>query len=202
MKVRVIGDVHGKVEEYKKLIADVDYSIQLGDMGFKKAYDLLAGVDPLRHVFIPGNHDDYDNLPTNALGNFGKRHLGDSDSTFTFFIARGALSVDKQYRQVGVSYWESEELSYNQAMTCLRLYDRIRPDYVFSHDCPEMVLPLILTNDWKMQPSFTNKVLQQMVEIHRPKHWFFGHHHNTKDISLRGIDFHCLGELEYTDIEV
>ena len=31
--MRFIGDVHGKYGQYKKLIAEVDSSIQVGDMG-------------------------------------------------------------------------------------------------------------------------------------------------------------------------
>ena len=34
MKVRIIGDVHGKYEEYLLLLSAADYSVQIGDMGF------------------------------------------------------------------------------------------------------------------------------------------------------------------------
>ena len=33
--VRLIGDVHSRFKEYKKLIKDCEYSIQLGDFGFE-----------------------------------------------------------------------------------------------------------------------------------------------------------------------
>ena len=41
--VRIIGDVHGKIGPYTHLIKDVEYSIQVGDLGFDAEYDLLTG---------------------------------------------------------------------------------------------------------------------------------------------------------------
>ena len=33
MKLRVIGDVHGKIAEYLAICSECDRSVQLGDMG-------------------------------------------------------------------------------------------------------------------------------------------------------------------------
>ena len=41
--IRIIGDVHGKIGPYTHLIKDVEYSVQVGDLGFDAEYDLLTG---------------------------------------------------------------------------------------------------------------------------------------------------------------
>ena len=201
MKVRIIGDVHGKYDEYLQLIEDVDYSVQLGDMGF--SYTHMRNLNPLQHSFIPGNHDNYDRLPTHCHGNFGMRHKGDGayGNVFKFFIARGAYSVDKEYRVEGKSWWRKEEMNYDQANRCLNQFARDRPDVVLSHDCPETIAPFFLTNDYKLIPSFTSKLLEEMFQLHQPKKWIFGHHHNSKTLEAKGTKFICLDELEYIDYE-
>jgi hypothetical protein len=78
----IIGDVHGQIEAddlytrgarpYVDLIAEVLYSIQIGDMGDAESYaQLIAKVDPSRHGFIPGNHEAYGRFPPHRLGDFG-----------------------------------------------------------------------------------------------------------------------------------
>ena len=51
----IIGDVHGKINEYLQLIKNRKHSIQLGDFG-------VGFVDipelPINHRFIRGNHDN------------------------------------------------------------------------------------------------------------------------------------------------
>jgi hypothetical protein len=80
--LRVIGDVHAQTDEenlasrhgrpYLELIAGVEYSVQLGDMGDTETYDqLVREVDAGRHRFFPGNHETYDRLPPHSLGDFG-----------------------------------------------------------------------------------------------------------------------------------
>lgn len=55
--LRIVGDVHQHYKMYESAVKDVPYSIQLGDMGMN--YAGFPKLDPSRHVFIGGNHDDY-----------------------------------------------------------------------------------------------------------------------------------------------
>lgn len=55
---RLIGDVHGNLESYLKVAQESPVSFQVGDLGFN--YDPLAILDHTKHVFIGGNHDNYD----------------------------------------------------------------------------------------------------------------------------------------------
>lgn len=55
--LRVVGDVHGHFQFYEKTVKDIPCSIQIGDMGLD--YAGFPKLDPSRHVFIGGNHEDY-----------------------------------------------------------------------------------------------------------------------------------------------
>ena len=121
--IRVIGDVHGHLGAYRDIVKHCGYSVQLGDMGFRSHYKILrfAAVDPSRHVFIPGNHDDYHHLPPHALGPFGVSTLGGT----AFFWVRGAESTDKHHRIHGESWWPDEELSIPLGLRALDCYSKV-----------------------------------------------------------------------------
>ena len=55
MKIRIIGDVHGKFHAYLGRIKDAEYSIQLGDFGMAKHWYSLVKhkVDSERHKIVP-----------------------------------------------------------------------------------------------------------------------------------------------------
>jgi len=48
----------------------------------------------------------------------------------------------------------------------------------------------------------TGQALQSMWEYHQPEMWFFGHWHETRDLTLNGTKFQCLGEMDYVDVEI
>jgi predicted phosphodiesterase len=207
MKLRIIGDVHGHIENYVYLINSLkkcDMSVQLGDMGFKDSYEQLQkahdfyNIPKGKHRFIGGNHDDYDHRPDQMYSDFGALDLNGKNC---FFI-RGAESVDNHHRKEGVSWWAAEQLTYKQSMAAIDLYASIKPDIMFTHDCPTALLMFYLTNPMKGEGNSTNELLQQCFDIHKPKFWYFGHHHNTKVVEYKGTIFHCLDELSYIDLEI
>lgn len=57
----IIGDVHGKFEDHRRICKHFDYTLQVGDMGFN--YLPLNHLDPNHHRFIGGNHDAYHLTP-------------------------------------------------------------------------------------------------------------------------------------------
>lgn len=199
MHIRLIGDVHGLIPLYARLIEDVACSIQLGDMGFSHSYQQLAdhAIDPTHHRFVPGNHDEYPHLPSHALGDYGSATL----AGFGFFYVRGALSVDRMWRTEGSTWWPEEELTAEQGSAALEAYRESLPNIVLSHDCPTSVLPLFLTNPAKMDPSRTGDMLQRLLDEHRPRLWVFGHHHRTRQREVAGTQFACLGELDCMDYD-
>lgn len=195
VKIRIIGDAHNKMVDLHKIINDavvgIDQVLCVGDVGFDYTY-LKQNINPEYFRFIPGNHDNYDNLPKHSLGDFGVWN--------DIFFIRGACSIDKEYRIQGVSWWSEEELDVNQSNECLELYSETKPQIVISHDAPEQVVDFLFDT----LPGFsmtTKKLLQACFEVHQPKYWFFGHHHKSIGAKIHGTWFQCLDELEYVDID-
>jgi len=112
-RITLIGDVHGRIDEYLKLIQDCENSIQLGDMGFD--YSRILDIDANRHRFLPGNHEQYArlfqlackgwNVPFGAAGKEGLNpngvpcgHGSAQLADIELFYIRGGYSIDKNMR--------------------------------------------------------------------------------------------------------
>jgi len=194
--ITLIGDVHGKYKRYHEIIREKDrheYTIQLGDFGFD--YSTLKNVDPKNHVFIGGNHDNYDKVDSvpHYLGNYG--YVNDFNGV-SFFFYRGAWSIDKIYRTIGIDWWEQEENNIETFMQAREFYRSIKPDIVLTHDCPESVVPHLLKPGSRVYQNNTGWALQELFNIHQPKIWRYGHHHKSWRMTINGTDFRCLNELE------
>lgn len=184
----LIGDVHGKTKQYHAIIQELDEdSIQLGDLGFAEEHLwFLKNVDYSRHKHLGGNHDDpsYCRYMPHTLGDYGMYK--------DMFFVRGAYSIDKQYRTFGMDWWPEEELSIAEGNEALELYTQIKPSIVLSHDAPHD----IRYHFWGIEnKSYTSSLLQEMLDIHRPNLWVFGHHHERKDETILGTRFVCIEEL-------
>ena len=194
--VTLIGDLHGKYKRYHEIIREKDrhpHTIQLGDFGFD--YRTLDNVDPKNHVFVGGNHDNYDKI--NSVPNY----LGDYGYTvgfhgIDFFFYRGAYSVDRQDRTIGIDWWEQEQLKIEDFMKARELYRDIKPDIMLTHDCPESLYSYILPAGSHPYQNITSWALQELFNIHQPKIWRFGHFHHSWQMTINGTDFRCLDELE------
>ena len=225
--VRFVGDVHGKLHKYLNRVSAVPYSVQLGDVGFKREYDFLRETDlnPNCHKILAGNHDDYQeengyfvNQTSHFLGDFGIHAFPDFCE---IFFVRGGRSIDASTRKEGIDWFRQEELSYNKGMEALEFYKKIKPEFVISHECPEEVIHLLQQvrelkakrrkkgpyfygiktwNGLPILPSLTAILLQGMFEFHQPKIWLFGHHHQSFNKVHNGTRFICLNELQYMDI--
>jgi predicted phosphodiesterase len=196
---RLIGDCHGKYEQYLSLAQEAEYSLQLGDLGFD--YSCLKQVDPAKHRCLAGNHDNYDNMQTKHwLGDYG---IYEVPNIGNIFFIRGGRSIDRGYRKPGIDWWEDEELSYQKMQEALTLYTEVKPDFVVSHECPGSIIDLAFgAKTWDgefLKPSMTAKLLDAMWQGHSPKIWFFGHHHKEWSDNMRGTQFHCLPELGVFD---
>lgn len=177
----VIGDVHGDFDSYFGIINQHKESIQIGDFGLQ--YPEI----PSGHKFFMGNHDNYSVNHPNCLGDFGAyKHV--------FFI-RGAKTIDPQGRIFGVDLFPNEELNWYQASKMLNLYLSLKPDIVLSHDCPTSVKKYRYPH---FEANYTNNLLQIALDIHRPKRWIFGHHHENFTYTAEGTTFQCLAPLSYT----
>ncbi len=209
----VIGDVHGKLNQYFDMIEYCNHSVQVGDMGYR--YELIRGA-PHTHIWFPGNHDNYNLYKSepNCIGDYGTYTL----NGIKFFFIRGAFSIDKLDRiklesKWGKTWFEEEQLSQRELGDMIELYEKEKPDFVLSHDCPSFIAKLVgkaqvLINYGFNPDTFktaTQCALDLCFQIHKPKLWIFGHYHNAFDFTS-DTRFMCLPELAaatvYEDLTV
>ena len=225
--LRVVGDVHGnidtihsrKVLNYRQIIENAPYSVQLGDMGFN--YSGLDGVDYKRHAMIMGNHDNYDNPPINSLGDYGMAYMGHQceelwgpvvEAPWQFYFVRGEWSIDIHMRQDAMlkgapkCWWHEEELTARQMEMCLNEYKTWKPEVVMSHGCPAFISELVGSPGvWHFfghrEPRISNTqyLLQYMWDAHKPDLWLFGHYHRNWIYEEEGTTFMCIDELDFVD---
>ena len=200
MAITVIGDVHGKYERYYRIIRQSDrypYTVQLGDFGFK--YDILKNLDPNYHKVLGGNHENYSVIKDfpHYLGDFGAAKVNDVE----FFYYRGAHSIDKQYRTIGIDWWEEEENKIETFMQARELYRTTKPSIVLTHDCPEFMVPQYIGIHQRVYQNITSWALGELFNIHQPKLWCHGHYHLSKTTQYGDTTFVCLDELELMNIE-
>lgn len=212
--ITVIGDVHGLLTPYFKIVEKCDYSIQVGDFGFANEWTRLhySNLDSNRHKIVPGNHDDYDVCQESpyCLKDFGVTVLNGVE----IFHIRGGISIDRTYRDGEringgkTTYWHEEELNFDQMLECLSLYQLAKPDIVISH-APPAVLISILHEDQRILKRFgfkenfienTSRLGNQLLAIHKPKKWIFGHHHVSYRDTIDGVEYIGLDELETAQI--
>lgn len=201
--IRIIGDCHGHIDSYLKVIKDAPFSIQLGDMGIG-FYDVnLPTEQSENHKFIRGNHDNPDECRKHPayLGEFG---AFEKEGVKYFFVS-GAWSIDYAHRVPGISWWAEEELSHDQLEEATKLYEKTKPDVVLTHDAPISAAKLVVERfspfyiigvDGKHKgdylPQRTNEALEVMWRLHQPKLWIFGHHHNNWNALLELKDGEAL----------
>lgn len=202
-----IGDIHGEfgqlkqiLQKYKKYTCNL---IQVGDFGLgfpkqEKHHGIWIPVEgkdapdfnlPENLKFIAGNHDDHQECLKypNYLGRFG------FNEEFQIFYVSGGFSIDKEKRIQGRDWWEYEELSISEFNECINLYEKLKPDYVISHECPASIRNELWKNAggaWG-EHSRTAQALQAMLEIHCPYYWGFGHHHKIWSKVINGTKFTC-----------
>jgi hypothetical protein len=156
---------------------------------------------PDNHKFFRGNHDSPQKCRShpNYAGDFG--FLPDDN----LFWCAGAWSIDRAYRQPGISWWPDEELSYEELGKAIDLYSQVKPRFVLSHEAPAKAGKTLLhglmagnayfTEKLECSMSRTAEALQQMLDIHQPEQWIFGHYHIDKQFQVAGYDtkFVCVG---------
>lgn len=93
----------------------------------------------------------------------------------------------------------NEELSMEQCYDVLAEYEKVKPSFVVSHECPRSIVPYVTVSPLII-PSRTNQLLERLFNIHQPDQWIFGHYHKSWSESIDGTQFTCLDELECLDL--
>lgn len=140
MRVLLVGDLHAntgaafEVIDYAAAVR-ADLILQLGDFGFwprdlqgrtflRKVEKRLA-LRGLNLWWIDGNHEDFDGLTVLPIGEDGRREISEHVwhlprgyrwqwGATTWVAVGGAVSVDKNYRTEGKTWFAAEELTHEE----------------------------------------------------------------------------------------
>lgn len=211
----VTGDTHrtldiDKINEEnfpeQKLLTRDDYLIIAGDFGGvwtgDEADDEVLSIHNDRNyttLFVGGNHENFDSIYSYPIEewNGGKIHrIRDNvihlmnGQVFNiegrkFFIMGGATSVDKVWREEGVSWWPQEEPGeeeFKEAFDNLaRAQNKV--DYIITHTLPEKVRNKVFSvySDFLNYDSGVEKFLNLIIENIYYDKWFSGHIHVDRE---------------------
>jgi predicted phosphohydrolase len=196
----VVGDVHGRILDLNtKAIRNTRIlHFQVGDLGagFANLSKLCPNI-----IWTRGNHDDpkicYEH-PSYA-GDYG--HLRGKYKSL-YYIG-GGYSIDQDQRIPGISWWENEELSYEQLDNIIDDVVQKKPQVMITHECPTSIIPYVgFPSVFGIPPSRTAQALERILEQHKPVTWLFGHHHMSLRQVIQGVQFICLKELEAIKINL
>lgn len=198
----LIGDCHGKFNQYQALVKNHRDTIQVGDMGIgflrwphgdpyaNPPFDFMEAGN---HSFIRGNHDNP------AVCKQQKQWIADGTVKDDMMFVGGAYSIDKAWRYEGFDWWPDEELSMQEFYPIADVYAGIKPRVMITHDCPAEVVGVIHPRN-EIPNSLTQTAFQFMFAEYQPELWIFGHHHTSFRQKINGTQFICLNELETYDL--
>lgn len=217
-KIYLVGDTHGTAlninKVFEKHTVKNDVIVQLGDFGFIWNQDWKHKITGLQMVFekfdstlafIDGNHENFEILNSFPVETWkgGKVHRispniihlmrGQVFEIFgkTFFTMGGASSIDYIYRQNRISWWEEENITFQDMEEASKNLAAVKDtvDYVLTHTCAMMEKQRLGLKN--MFDSHNENQLQHIRDIITFKQWYFGHYH----MDWQGNDkFFCLWE--------
>lgn len=192
-----------KTKEGKRLTKK-DYVIILGDFGYifhpeettmeKQELERFQRY-PWTTLFLDGNHENFDRLnsyPVEAWKGGNIHKINDSiyhlmrGEVFEIdgkklFVMGGAVSIDKEHRREGVSWWSEENVSFLECERALMNLDRYdnKVDFILTHTCPNHFIKKLSSYIVKDPASDFFDELKKSVKF---KRWYFGHHHVDLDV--------------------
>jgi len=200
------------VDKYGQAQYDtIKYHIILGDGGFmwpggeenEKINYFALSQRPFPTLCVMGNHDPVlgrTDLPEIDIGIGEKVIVVNKEKPFLayfkrsrvytienkiFLVLGGALSIDKEYRQINKSWWKQEYWSETEKNNLINMLKKDNQfDYVLSHTGPnrinETINPLLRVGIKKIYfdavASFNERVDNNIT----CKQWFCGHWHKDK----------------------
>ena len=230
MILRYAGDTHGRIDELKSMVssaadAGITTMIQVGDFGvftpddcplYKWIKERAESAWTVKIITSFGNHDNW-NLYYELCARYPDEDLLEIYPGSGVYVVRrgsvieiegvkhlflgGALSNDRQNRVEEVSWWDREEPSEEEFQRFFDSWEAHKPDTIVTHDAPLRV-PF---NRAGRNSNTTVRMLDHALKLsdHKPKKWYFGHHHKLKKWKIGGIRFHCCGlHGQYWDREI
>jgi hypothetical protein len=213
---RLIGDIHGLVNDYKVYAID-DFTgptIQLGDfgIGFGQSDYWHESINEFHtaggHRFIRGNHDNPYMCKETMTG-----YIPDGTVEGDVMFIGGAWSIDNPvappgwYRRTAeIDWWFDEECSDQEYEQMFETYKTVKPRVMITHDCPGRAsYEMFWGSGFLKGPVYPNRTanwFDRFYEAHQPEFWFCGHWHNTMQHKRGATTFVCLEELDTLDVDL
>ncbi len=194
------GDLHGQFEVFDNIIATQEEILQVGDLGIGFLGHAYPKEFPQGVHFIYGNHDNPEvcrNHP-NCLGDYSFEELKDGR---VMLCISGAFSIDREYRTIGVNFWEDEELSYSVFDSIISQVRDIRPEIIVSHTLPSSIFTQVTKKPFiKQWQGRTGLALSELYKVHQPDLWIAGHLHLSAREKVDNTQFIVLDIGEVLDL--
>lgn len=215
-----VGDIHGRRVTLESLFDAAEHIsataiIQVGDFGIfwpepvSGLYDFFESRrSPIPFYFCDGNHENHTRLDElhKAQGTdivkvaYNCYHVrrGSSiimDDMSLLFMGGARSHVGKRDAPMVLNknWWPREIPSLEEFQ---RFEDAFKgADVIVSHDCPtEVMTHQKYYEEWSKNgvSQFFDSVLESATK--KPKHWFFGHHHDFNMWQIDDIDYYCCGK--------
>ncbi|OAT84672.1 hypothetical protein A6P54_02585 [Bacillus sp. MKU004] len=208
--IYITGDTHGYTDISKlnskrfkqnKYLTKKDFVIILGDFGLvwddgndENYWRKWINKKNFTTLFIDGNHENFNLLETfpefewkggtvrkisNSIFQLMRGQIYNIDG-YKVFTFGGALSIDKDYRTEGKSWWEHETPNlkeYNSGLLNLEK-NNWEVDYILTHTAPfEMIYKLNPEDISSYLKDDMCKYLSEIMPRINYRHWYFGHFH-------------------------
>lgn len=226
-KIIVLGDVHANFGRLNDFITKEkpDIILQCGDFGWWPHYHNITTTDErlffnqyalnpkeTKIFWCDGNHENHEDLQSRLKA--GRKPLEipvpgcfymprgsilrlDDGRNVLFF--GGAYSIDKKYRQEGVSWWAEEiptESDFIYAEEQIQMHGG-KIEVVISHTAPTPFLDTFVTSEKIYDPSV--EFLNRILEKYRPARWYFGHFHSFHEGEFEGCKWQALADMRAQD---
>lgn len=179
----ILGDIHSNFDRLVE-VCNANRSqivLQLGDFGVGSIpTKFLNDNMPSNARFFAGNHDNRPECK-NVRG-----YLGDYGEFEDIFFVSGANSHDAYRQYLGLSWRADEELTMIQANHCLVQWQQSNKQIIVAHDIPQSFAEYFFLIYDK---SLTRNLLQEMINVRKPKLIVAGHHHRPIRSQLHDIQY-------------
>jgi predicted phosphodiesterase len=210
-KIFFLGDMHGRIYDLTEVNKfcqkeSIDTVIQVGDfgLGFQDPCPVATLIKTFPQTWYTclGNHDNWPKFRTYEDKNLIIKDRNTSINMFgyRFLFFGGTESVDSHERIEGKNWWREESPTTNEANRFFDLLNQNIPTIVIAHDAPYFALgQKYLTNHELTQSNVpiqnTTRFMEKLFNNldHKPRFWFYGHHHNMFAYEKNGTDFFCCG---------
>ena len=214
-----LGDVHAESPLMRDFLnSEEKYCLQLGDFGFifkyndwkwNKFLNRFEKNYPNKMIFtVLGNHENYDSIEKMPVKDmFGARcrkirsnvyaiERGEilSIEGLNILCIGGADSIDKAWRQDGISWWAQEKISDTDVKKTVEKGLTCSFDMVCSHAMPAFFMLQNFTPCFQTGSEFSLEKIYCDIENnggHIPL-WIGGHVHNSIDMMYNGTLFRSL----------